>query len=155
MFVKIISLLFGRELLLKRLNMQRRLEWSMCKYDTHTRIEANPFLTSTLNIYNFHSAHIFCLLTSHTMMSDILAEHQPLCWKRKGNNMQAISPCWYSSSNRLHELFIISLDNFGTKYFRIPSALTDRVLICPSPNITPPVSLCSSNDIVDIPVNPI
>jgi hypothetical protein len=29
----------------KRLNIQRRLAWSLCKDDTHNRREANPFFS--------------------------------------------------------------------------------------------------------------
>ena len=38
----------------KRLNIQRRLAWSLCKDDTHNRREAKPFfslLTSRSQVY--------------------------------------------------------------------------------------------------------
>ena len=42
-----------------------------------------------------------------------------------------------------------------TNYIRIPSALTDHILRCIYHNITPPVSLCLSTNIVDSPFKPI
>ena len=155
MFVKIISLPFGWEALFKKLNIQRILAWSLCKVGTYNQREANPFPTSLLKIYDCRPANIFCLLMSHTMISDILADQQPWNWKRKGKKIQAISPCWYPSSHCLHELFTILIDDFGTKYICISSALTGRILICPSHNITPPVTLLSSAGIVDNPFKPI
>ena len=69
--------------------------------------------------------------------------------------MQVIIPCFYYSSHPLHDLFTRLVNNFGTKQIRIPSALTDRILGFPSCNISPPVVLCLSSGILDIPFKPI
>ena len=119
----------------------------MWKDDIHNWGESNSFLTSPLKIYDWHSDNRFCLLILHTTMSDILAEQQTLCWRKNGKKMQSISPYCYSSSHHLHEIFTIFLNDFGTKYICISSALTGRILICPSHNINPPVALCLSESL--------
>ena len=59
---------FGSVALTKRLNIQRRLAWSLCKDDTHNRREANPF-------FHFSSKNLRLPFSQLILLVDVIHHH--------------------------------------------------------------------------------
>ena len=59
----------------KRLNIQRRLAWSLCKDDTHNRREANPFFSfPTTHITNMVILKTNCSTNSRMLLNNYADE---------------------------------------------------------------------------------